>query len=157
MSTTVNVNGTAYTLPTTGDSNWSTQVSAFFVALAESCSAILTFGGAAFSPAGTFYLPAGFGTSLASEVVFPVPYAGVLQQLRVKCGTAPTVATAVVTVRKNGSDTALTATVGISATTASDTTHQVSVAAGDTVSVKLTNAGATGPINVAVTLALTPA
>jgi hypothetical protein len=54
--------------------------------------------------------------------------------------------TVVYTLEKNGSDTSITATINTGATSASDLTHSVSFAAGDTFSVKSALSATTGNI-----------
>lgn len=72
-----------------------------------------------------------------------VPFNGVVKNLRVLT-TAPGVQgeednTAIVTLYKNGSATGLTCTVSGAATAANDTTHTVTVAAGDKLTFKVVN------------------
>lgn len=72
-----------------------------------------------------------------------VPSDGTLRSLRIQSDAAPGASKSyVVTIRKNGSDIAITATLsGASQTTASDLSHTVSVAAGDAISVKVAPSG----------------
>lgn len=63
--------------------------------------------------------------------------AGVIENLFAEVTTAPgTGETVTITLRLNGADTALTCTISGTGTTASDTTHTVTVAAGDSVCYK---------------------
>lgn len=65
---------------------------------------------------------------------------GIFKNLYVKQSVAPGASqTTIYTLRKNGVDTALTCTVSGAGTTASDTTHTVAFAAGDTWSIKAVN------------------
>lgn len=78
---------------------------------------------------------------------------GTLQNTRVKLTTAPGAGkSAVFTLRKNGVDTAITCTISDSATTASDTSNTVTVAAGDTLgwSCALTAAGVSSFCELAI-------
>lgn len=71
-----------------------------------------------------------------------IPTGGTIKNLYVKLSTAPGAGTSrTFTLYKNGSATALTCTVSDAATTANDTTHSVSVAAGDEVSLESTLTG----------------
>ena len=81
-------------------------------------------------------------TESSTAVVFPI--ASVLKRVRVVADGSPGAGKSFTyTLRVNGIDQAVTATMADAATTASDLTHSVTVAAGDTVSVKLvTSAGA---------------
>jgi hypothetical protein len=67
-----------------------------------------------------------------------VPYAAVLRNLYVKAETAPSAAESFVyTVRVNRVDTAITATISNTDTTANDTSNSVTIAAGDTICVEV--------------------
>lgn len=67
---------------------------------------------------------------------------GTISKLRINLTAAPSTGKSFVyTLRVNGVDSALTCTVADAATTASDTTHSVSVAAGDRVSIKAVPSG----------------
>lgn len=98
---------------------------------------------ASLSAGATVYF--GIGASSASDDVFyVVPEAGVLSTLRYQGGGSPGAGqTFTHTLRKNGADTALTCSNTAAATTASDTSHTVAVAAGDYISIKsVASAGA---------------
>ena len=82
----------------------------------------------------------GSGGLTTTEIKVPAVGPGLLTDLRVLLRTASTDVSYAVTVRKGGSDTALTATVAAAATTAADTTNAVVVAAGDQISVKVVSA-----------------
>lgn len=65
------------------------------------------------------------------------PCAGTLRNFRVKLDGAPDAGNSyALTVRKNGGDTSLTVTIADSDTTAIDTAHDISIAAGDYVTIK---------------------
>ncbi len=86
---------------------------------------------------GMQFVP-GACTSSSTAVQLPVASAGTLTNLRVRCGTGGKVAgSGVFTLNKNGAGSALTCTVG-TGTTCNDTTHSVSVAAGDTMQMVFT-------------------
>lgn len=90
------------------------------------------------------YLCPGYDPTPAAtvEVKVRVPAAGKVSALYVQAATGPVTAGQVVTVRKNGVDTALAATLAAAGAQASDLAHSFTVAAGDTISVKVK--GATG-------------
>lgn len=112
---------------------------------------IINFG-ALFSPAvaGTTYLrfPTTYQTSDASEVKFRVPSPGRISKMYIQAfGNTNSGGTTTITVRKNGVDTALTATLAASGTQAADTTNSFTVVAGDQLSCKIVlNAGANGQL-----------
>lgn len=82
--------------------------------------------------------------TVESEVQIPVT-AGTLQNLHIKSLAAvPAGQTWQVTVRKNGADTAITATITGTGTEAADTTNTVIVADGDLVSLKCVSSATTG-------------
>lgn len=108
-------------------------------AVQQLLASVLVFGtGAAQAGATVFAAPGSGDGSTSVELQVPVTRAGVLRNLYVKCQTAPGSGhTDVITVRKNGVNTTLTATVADAATTANDTSHTVSVVAGDLISVQI--------------------
>lgn len=123
-----------------------TELAAAGVTLAKLAAAVqnllcsvFVFGTGAAQASTTVYAAPGSGDGSSSvELQVPVPRAGVLRNLYVKCQTAPGVGhTDIVTVRKAGADTALTTTVAGTASTGNDVVHSVSVAAGDLISVKV--------------------
>lgn len=79
----------------------------------------------------------GSGGAFATEFRWYVTHPGVISDLRVYLGAAGTNMDYAYTVRKNGSDTALTCSTTAGGTTASDTTHAFTVAAGDYISLKV--------------------
>lgn len=82
------------------------------------------------------------GGTLEPTVGAPWSVAGTFSKLKVVRATAPGSGKAVTyTLYKNGSATGLTVTITDPATSASDTTHTVSVSAGDTVALQRTNTG----------------
>jgi hypothetical protein len=94
----------------------------------------------------TRYLGPGGQVGATEEVVrAPLPYAGTVRNFRVQVEAQPASGSLVLTVRKNGADTALTVTqaAGAAAALKADTTNAVSFAAGDFLSVKAVN-NATG-------------
>lgn len=122
-----------------------TELAASGVTLAKIASAaqaslacVLNFGQGAANAATTTFLAPGSGAgSTTVEYQIPVPHAGTIRNMYIKAQTAPgSGKTDVFTVRKNGVNTTLTASVVTTATTANDTTHSFTVAAGDLVSVQ---------------------
>lgn len=84
----------------------------------------------------------GWNSGTATNFDQLVTSAGTLQNLRVLLTVAPGSGKSyTVTLYKNGSSTALTVTVSDLATTGSDTTHTVSVAAGDKLRIEYTTSG----------------
>ena len=87
--------------------------------------------------AGTFYLYPmnGFVADVSATEVdrqIPIPCDGTLSKLTIETDTGPgTSKTYVITLRKNGSDTALTLTLSNTETSGADNTNSVSVSAGD--------------------------
>lgn len=96
----------------------------------------------------TLYMGNG-NISTPSEVLCSVLLAtnGTLKNLRIKVSTSPGVGqTYTYTVMKNGVATTITCTIsGAAATTASDLTHTVTVAAGDTYSVRMVESATAVP------------
>lgn len=158
MSTVKSINGTNYTLPTSGEADWDTLLSSWFTALSRVGAGILYFGNSSVPNSGTNYLRPLYRDSAAdtTEVVVAVPFTGVLRALYLKAGTAPAGGSHVFTVRKNGVDQSMTATMAAAATTASDTSNTVNVTAGDTISIKTTGTPASGAAQVFATLHLAP-
>lgn len=74
-----------------------------------------------------------------------MPTGGVISNLYVALDANQATAGQAVTLYLNGSPTALTCTVGSGASTANDTTHTVTVAAGDTISLEWVNSGSNSP------------
>lgn len=100
----------------------------------------ITFpGGACFFGLGT----AGLGVSATeNQRQGIIATGGTINNLYVQQQTAPGAGTTrTYTLRVNGADTALTCTVSGTGTTASDTTHSVSVSAGDSVCLGVTETG----------------
>lgn len=103
----------------------------------------------------TYFAWVNFITTAANttERWIPVPSAGKIAKLRVIAGVAPAGGSVTFTVRKKtagggagaGSDTALTCTLALGATLATDLSNSFTVAAGDEISVKIVeNAGYSG-------------
>lgn len=123
-------------------------------AKANSTSKAVLFGsgGSGTCAAGaTKYIGAALMSATEGEVVFPLPVAGTLQNLRI-LGNNPSSAgeTLTCTLRKELADTALIATITNGTNVANDSTHTVSVSAGNRIGVKLVNSasGATqGPVS----------
>lgn len=90
----------------------------------------------------TYYAAPGEATLPTNEYQFPVTRACVAQRLFARVTDAPGTGNLVVTIRKNGSDGTVVATIAGAATTASDTTHTLAFTAGDIVSVSVTTTNA---------------
>lgn len=88
------------------------------------------------------------GTDSTGATRFKVPRAGTVQTLYVEASSGHGSGDNVYTLRKNGSDQAVTCTITGAATTCSDLTHNFAVAAGDLLSVKVVTAS--GGLAVAV-------
>lgn len=82
------------------------------------------------------------GTSEGAVDGYPLPAACSIRNLRVLLGAAPGGSTSwVITVRINGSDSAVTCSIAGTATTCSDTTHAAAASAGDVVTIAITETG----------------
>lgn len=92
----------------------------------------------AITPDGTSYLAPGNGATQTNEIKIRVTRPGTLKNLFVKHRVASGAGgrTDIYTVRVNGADKTITCTLD-NATTGSDTTHEVLVAQGDEISIKL--------------------
>lgn len=108
----------------------------------------MIFGDPNALPNGTRYLYPG-----TTEVFVRLPAAAVVKGLSVRVTTPPGGAdTCTVTVRRNGSDTALAVTLTGAQTSAVNNSVSVGFGAGDTISVKTVDSGATQDIIVVVEL-----
>jgi hypothetical protein len=161
MAISVVVNGTTYSLPTSGDVDWGADLSSFLQALAGEAAPWVAQFGAESSPADTVanYLRPGYTSGAADTVEASVrcPFSGLVSGLYVQCTTGPATSGQTITVRKNGADQTLTALLAAAGTQASDVTHSFSVSAGDRLSVKVQGvAGITvGAVKLVVSMALT--
>lgn len=158
MSTTASVNGVSFSVPEDGDGDWASLTS-YLSALAKAVSGILTFGNSSTpNSAATYYAnPVYANAAMAgAELKLRAPAAGRLSHLYVKSSTAPSGGACVFTVLVNGSATGITCSLAAAATTAQDATHEVTVAAGDEISLKNVQAATTGTGVLVATLALTP-
>lgn len=82
-----------------------------------------------------------------------MPYSGTIKNLYIFALTGPTATTNAFTIRLNGVDTTLTATLAVAGTTASDLVHSFAVVAGDQISCKIVTAGGgSGAHNVNLTM-----
>lgn len=142
MSTAVNINGTGYSVPAPGETGWVAALNSFLVALATLKATAIQFGVSTGVTNAARYATPGYAAANATEIQMPAPCTGVMRGLFVKFRTAPVGDSVVVTVRKAGVATALTATVAAAATTGSDATNTVSVTAGDLLSVSVTGGAA---------------
>jgi hypothetical protein len=158
MSTPITINGTGYTIPAAGETGWKTTLNAYLAALATARGGSLQFGISTGVTTAARYAPPGYGAAQTNEVQISAPCTGTIRDLYVKCRTAPVGDTVVVTVRKTAAATALTATVAIAGTTASDLVNTVSVTAGDALSVSVTGGAsfASGALDTIVTFNITP-
>lgn len=127
------------------------------VKIASQAASIISLSGVTTFAAGTTYY-LGNGAQAPSLVVFAsLPFACVLSNAYIGTATAPGAGhTAVMTIYKNGSSTSLTATLSNTSTTASDTTHTVTCAAGDYIAAQIVmGAGAGNSGWIGVTLQCT--
>lgn len=142
-----------YTLPTTQPSAnqvlAATAVSGsgpYDVTLGWASTPVASYGGntGGNSVGGSFASPYGIGEN-ATEVNIQIvcTRAGTIKNLYAFCSAAPGVGTdKTITVRKNGFNTALTATIANASTTASNVVNSFTVVAGDLLSVTVTHTGA---------------
>ncbi len=157
MSTACTVNGTAYAIPSKDDSDYAATFAAFLAALPGLLAHQFQFMVASGLTTSAVYANTG-GAATSTEMFLHATKAGKLSSLYVKGTSNASGGSVTVTVRVDGSATALTCTVANGAATANDTTHTVSVTAGQTISVScLGNSGyASGLANLGISFAFTP-
>ena len=159
MSVAVTVNGTSYTAPVKGDTGYASTFSSLVQALCQAAATVFQFGAASGLNAGNArYMIPGLAAASTTEYLVPCPIAGKLSKLYVKGTSALSGDSCVFVVQVDGVASALTCTMANGATSANDTTHTVSVTAGQTLSVKAT-AGASyssGGANLVATFLFTP-
>jgi len=116
---------------------------------------LLLFGNTSTSnaPATEFLDPGGGGRAATSNEPRLYVGAGTIHKLRVSARIGPVGGTITVTVRKNGSDQILTATLAIGGNAIADLTHSFATIEGDWVSVKaVSNTGVSaGAVDLYVT------
>lgn len=109
----------------------------------------------AFVGATTYYAVPGIAALNTTEYRFVVPHGATVKNLYARVGTAPGAGQGVaITVRKNGSDQTLTCTITDTNTSANDTTHSFSVAAGDDISIKAVTTATGTPVDMTIGLEL---
>lgn len=120
-------------------------------------AAVWTGHGGAISSGQTVYLGGNtFNATEATAGPSPLPVAMTVSQLRVVGSVAPGSGQSFVfTVRKNGSDTAQTATIADTDTAAADTSNSVSFAAGDRISIKVVASGSAAGSTLSAAVRLT--
>lgn len=157
MSVANTINGVSRPVPSKGDTGHSAAHTALLQSLSGLLSSQFNFMVASGLTTSAVYARQG-GAADATEVFFTATKAGKFSLLYLKSSSAPVGGTVTVTVRKNGADSTLLATMNLLATTASDATNTFTVVAGDTISVKcLGNAGyASGCANLGISFAFTP-
>lgn len=141
MSVNINVGGVQVPFPSNGDVDTAAEQLAFARAVAAEAS--LNSGApacfsAASCPADTatnFLRPYGSTVNANTTEVKIRVFACTISKLYIQAATGPSGDGIAITVRKNGVATALTATLAIAVTQAEDTTHSVTFADGDTLSV----------------------
>ncbi|OHD19802.1 MAG: hypothetical protein A2Y38_22360 [Spirochaetes bacterium GWB1_59_5] len=102
---------------------------------------------------GARYMRPGTATVSVTEVFLRVPRKAVIKTLSVRATAAPGAGkNTVFTVRKNGVDTILTATLSGTALTVEDLTHSVAFASGDSISVSEVNDAGSVVSDVVVTV-----
>lgn len=126
-----------------GNLSWSAIFSA-----GSNVSAIMAGTNGALSTGATSYGPMqGFNNganfvSTEASISTVMPTAGTFSNFYIRSTTAPGAGKSYTyTLRKNGADTAVTATMSDAATTATDSTNSVTYAAGDTISIKAVPTG----------------
>jgi hypothetical protein len=104
---------------------------------------------------GTGFLTPGFNAAVtATEIQYFIPYACRYSQLQLHASGTGT-ATETITLRKNGVNTALTATLAGGGTTATDLADNVTFAAGDLVSMAITQGVGSANTNITASLGVT--
>lgn len=151
--------GNTADLPLGVDTSNNLEFNAVDVAtLATAAPAVVTFGYTSSAADTTTRYSAPGGPNAAAgtvEFAMRVPYACVIRNMYIYAQTAPA-ANCVYVARKDGVDTAITATMASAGTTAQDATNSVSFTAGQRLSIKHTMASATtAPANVTVSFQLT--
>jgi hypothetical protein len=137
----------AVTLTSTGTTNVTLPTSGTL--LTQSTSLLTTHAGytASIPQGSTIYMNAFGHESVEANAEAVMPFACTLSNMYVKNSSVGGAAqTVVYTLFKNGGATAVTATVSSGGTTANDTTHSASFAAGDTFSVQAVLSATTGGI-----------
>lgn len=106
---------------------------------------IVTGSTSALSLTGTVYLPiggGGFSSGTEANVDIDAPATSTISNFFVQLSAAPGVGNSVsFTIRKNGIDTAVTCTISGTNTSANDTSHTLSVAQGDLLTIKVVPTG----------------
>jgi hypothetical protein len=103
--------------------------------------------------AGTRYMRFGTGTSSTSEGKVRLDRGILFKNLSIRAQAGPGAARVdTFTIRKNGVDTVLTASLTAAATSVSETASSVTFAAGDDISLKSVGAAGTGTSDVYVSL-----
>jgi hypothetical protein len=98
-----------------------------------------------------FYFPVqavSIGSNSAANTQAAMPTSGVIDHLYIDADNSAGSGTVTVTLLKNGSSTALTATLTDPNTTATDLANSVSFSAGDLVGIEVTQTGTVDPINL---------
>lgn len=147
MARTFSLDGADVTAPSSRETDWAsvfhTLIQALITAIHKRGPGILGFGGTC--PGNTssnFLRPWNTDATVnTTETKFRVPAACILSALYIQARTGPTGDGITFTVRKNGVDTALVATLAAAGTQAADTTNSVTCAAGDQVSIKAVGGG----------------
>jgi len=158
MSTSATVNGTVVYIGAKSDTDWAANYTALQTALVGLNATVFQFGAASGLSTSAGYMRPGIAAADGTEIFLVCPKAGKLSALYCK-GTSNAAGGAVrVTVRVNGADSALTCDVAASGSAGADTTHTVTVAAGDTISVKAQGLSGytSGLANLTACLAFTP-
>lgn len=107
-------------------------------------------GGASFGNLmdGRYLVPCGYPSPSVGEIgaTIVMPFSATLKNFYVTLDVAPGAGNSwTLTIRKNQASTALTITISGSDDTGNDTTHTVSVAAGDKISILITATGSPSP------------
>ena len=163
LITTINVSGP---IQTTGGTNPTLSIAAATNSVAGSMSAAdktkLDLSGDPYvwsattnQPGTTLFAVPGLGPAQSSEVQIPIPRAGTLKALFASASTAPGLThTDTITVRKNGVDTSIVASLVGAVTAGNDISHTVSVVAGDLLSVKIVQGASSGGAGYEIVVAL---
>lgn len=152
MSTTVQVNGTSYAIPSSGDVDWAGSLTTFLTAMTQASSLQLNYVAAA--PGTAAFIPIS-GVATTGITTHVVPVTG---KIRVVSGFTGTAGTGAITysIYYDGTSVATTAVSAATTNFANVLLIPVSVVAGHKVQLYISVPSGTAPTNVNLSLLVTP-